>query len=330
MSKKFRNIIRPAYMRNFTHNTIERYILMEIDDMNDVEKNQFVSKINEKLWKAIQEINLLTQYNLPYINVRRVENSGETDKLRIVIKPDDYDYQSEPKFVSGKESHIILMKQLSPQRIIQLGNMNGNGQAEILADENSEIVAAVDIFLDIAMFNAFSYLKKFENKERNNFNIIKYNYFIEEKLESYFYINPNNPPSYISLAFSQHLDHDKLDYYSYILCWEDFLNKTFPKEKNKNPSPMEQLKRHADYDNIDDLYKTEEYWKKKDKGAYILLRTNKRPNTDERISKLLSYFGAPSYHIGITKVITLQEFHMPFIKKEYEELNVSAFKIVID
>lgn len=55
MSKKLRNTIRPAFMRNFTRNTLERYILLEIDDMNNIEKDKFVSKINEKLWYAIQK-----------------------------------------------------------------------------------------------------------------------------------------------------------------------------------------------------------------------------------------------------------------------------------
>lgn len=315
-------------MRNFTRNTLERYILLEIDDMNNIEKDKFVSKINEKLWYAIQKINEISEYNLPYVIVRRVENLN--DKLRIIIKPDDYDYNPEPRFISGNESHVILMKQLSPQRIIQLGNMNGQGQAEILADENSEIVAAVDIFLDIAMFNSISYLEKLTDKQRNDFNQIKYEYFINEKLNSYFYINPNDPPSYISLAFSQHINHDKLDYYGYIICWNKFLKKYFPNEKNINLSPTEQLKKHEDYDNIDDEYKSEKYWENKQKGAYLLLRVNKRPNNDKRMEKILNYFGSPTYHVGLIKIITLQEYHMPYIKEDFEELVVSAFKIVVD
>lgn len=329
-TKKLRNIKRLAFMRNFTNNTIERYILMEIDDMNDNEKDLFVSKINEKLWYAIQKVNEITNYNLPYVLVRRVESSEHNNKLRIIIKPDDYDFNPEPRFISGKESHVILMKQLSPQRIIQLGNMDGIGKAEILADENSKIVAAIDIFLDIAMFNSISYLRKLNEEERLNFNQIKYEYYLEENLESYFYINPNDPPSYISFAFSQHKDHDELDYYGYIICWEKFLKKYYPNQVNKNPPPIEQLKKHEDFNNIDDLYKSEDFWKLKPSGAYLLLRVNKRPTDTEREEKILNYFGCSTYHIGLIKVIPLQEYHMPYIRKEFEELNVSAFKIIID
>lgn len=330
MSKKLKNTIRPAFMRNFSKNTLERYIMLEIDDMNVNEKDLFVSKINEKLWYAIQQVNEISEFNLPYVIVRRVENSDDNDKLRIIIRPEDNDDDSEPRYINGKESHVILMKKLSPQRIIQLGNMNGKGQAEILADENSEIIAAVDIFLDIAMFNSISYLERFNEDERKDFNQIKYQYFIEEGLCSYFYINPNDPPSYISLAFSQHITHNELDYYGYILCWKKFLNKHFSKKTNTNIAVTEQLKKHIDYDNIDDLYKNQEFWKDKPSGAYLLLRVNKRPNNDERIDRILNYFGAPSFHIGLTKVISLEEYHMPYIKNDFKELIVSAFKIVID
>lgn len=327
---KKRNIIRPAFMRNFTNNVIERYICIEIDDMNDNEKNSFVSKINEKLWYHIQKVNEITNYNLPYVLVRRVESPDHDGKLRIIIQPDDFEHEINPRFISGKESHVILMKQLSPQRIIQLGNMEGIGKAEILADENSKIIAAIDIFLDIAMFNSISSLKELDETARTNFNQIKYEYFLDEKLESYFYINPNDPPSYISLAFSQHKDYDKYDYYGYLICWEKFLKKYYPDCVNKNPLPTEQLRNHVDYDNIDDIYKNEDYWKQKQSGAYFLIRVNKRPNDTEREEKILNYFGYPTYRIGLTKIISLQEYHMPYIRKDFEELNVSVFKIVVD
>jgi hypothetical protein len=42
MSKKFKNIIRPAYMRNFTTNTIDRFIFIDIDSMSAQEKDQLV------------------------------------------------------------------------------------------------------------------------------------------------------------------------------------------------------------------------------------------------------------------------------------------------
>lgn len=330
--KKIRNTIRPAFMRNFTNNVMERYILIEIDDMNDNEKDLFVSKINERLWYNIQKVNEISEYNLPYVLVRRVENYDTSDKLRIIIKPTDYNYNEnvEPLLISGNESHIILMKQLSPQRIIQLGNMQGSGKAEILADETSKIAAAIDVFLDIAMFNSISYLKKMNDAERNKFNELKYNFYMKNNLNSYLYIDPKNPPSYMSFAFSQHNKIYDIDYYGYIICWKKFLNEYFPGETNENLSPTEQLKMHQDYGNIDDIYKSETYWKTKLKGAYFLIRTNKRLKDTGREERLAVYFNSPTYHVGLTKLITLQEYHMPYIKREFEELNVSAFKIVVD
>lgn len=331
MSKKFRNVIRPAFLRNFTHNTLDRYILIEIDTLSENEKDQFVSKINEQLWFAIQKVNELTQYNLPYVNLRRVENE-DNEKLRIIITPNDADYNNgNPLYVNENESHVILMTKLSPQRIIQLGNMDGNGKATILSDEQSQMIATTDILLDIAMFNAMSYLKALNEDTRRDFiNEKKLEYFNMENLKSYFYINPLDPPTYISLAFTQHISHNKFDYYGYISCWEKFLQNYFPNESNTNEAPTEQLKKHVDYHNIDNLYKTDEYWSKKDSGAYWLLRINQKPNDEEREKRILNYFGQPKYHIGITKVIPFYEYHMPYLRDDFKELNVSAFKIIVD
>lgn len=329
MSKKFRNIIRPAFMRNFTRYTIDRYILIDIETLSDNEKDKFVSDINEQLWYIIQKINELSQYNLPYVNLRRVENF-DGEKLRIIIEPNDTDNDNQ-EYVIEDESHVILMTQLSPQRIIQLGYMQGNGRANILADEHSQMAATIDILLDISMFNSISYLKELDNTtKRDDINEMKFRYFIEKGLESYFYINPSDLPNYISLAFSQHISHNKFNYDGYISCWDQFLNEYFPNKKCTNISPVEQLKTHVDYKNIDDLYKTEKYWQQKAPGVYCLLRVNKRPNDESRENRILNYFGKPEYHIGLTKVIPFSEYHMPYLKKDLQELNISAFKIVVD
>lgn len=330
MSEKFRNIIRPAFMRNFTKNTLERYILIDIETMTHEEKDKFVSNVNERLWNAIQEVNIISKFNLPFVILRRVENDDD-EKLRVVLTPDDKEYhKGTTQYVDVNNSHIIHMRQLSPQRIIQLGNMKGAGRAEILSDETNQIDAVVDIFLDISMFNSISYLKDYKNDQRQQFNNLKYKYFTDHKLNSYFYINPNDPPTYISFAFAHHITHNNLDYYGYALCWEDFLNEYFSKEKNVNPTPEKQLEHHIDYNNIDNQYKCSEFWKDYDPGSYLLLRINKKPNTEDREKRIINYFGQPKYHVGIIKVVPCQQYFVPHLFRDLYELNISAFKIVID
>lgn len=48
MSRKLRNTIRDANMRNFSCYTIERYLIID-DDRNDDEKDQFVKNQRETL-----------------------------------------------------------------------------------------------------------------------------------------------------------------------------------------------------------------------------------------------------------------------------------------
>lgn len=331
MKKKFRNVIRKAYMRNFTSFTEDRYIYIDDDIMPNEQKDSFVSKANEQLWYAIQEVNALTEFNnLPYINLRRVEDDND-DRLRIIISPDDSEYRAnEKRYVNRNNSHIVVMKQLSTQRRIQLGDLEGDGRAEIIADGIGRIDAIVDVFLDIAMFNSYSYLKSMKDIERRNFNKLKYEFFTKNKLESYFDINSEDPPTYISFAFSKHITHDKLDYSGYVLCWKEFIDTFFSTKTNINLKPSEQLKKHVDYENIDKIFKTDKFWKELPKGGYFLLRINSRPNDEERINKLLSYFGQPTYHIGITKIIPIQQYFAPYYKDDLKELNISAFKIVVD
>ncbi len=331
MKKKFRNLIRNAYMRNFTTNTEDRYIYIDDDMMSYEQKDIFVSRVNEQLWYTIQEVNALTESNnLPYINLRRVEDDYD-DRLRIVISPDDSDFKAnEKRYVDRNNSHVVVMKQDSSQRKVQLGDLKGNGRAEIIADDTGRIDAIVDVFLDIAMFNSYSFLRTMNVVKRRDFNIIKNEFFAENSFNSYFEINSEDSPTYISFAFSTHITHNKLNYLSYVLTWEKFVNKYYPTEKNINLKPTEQLKKHVDYENIDNIFKTNEFWKSFSKGGYLLLRTNSRPNSEDRINNLLSIFGQPTYHIGITKIVPLQQYFSPYYKDDLKELNVSAFKIVVD
>lgn len=328
MSKNFNNILRNAYMRNFTNYTIERFIYIDIKNMSNESKNMMVHNINERLWENVQAINLLSDFNLPYVILRRVESSSGK-QLRVIY--DENDNKNMPKYINSSNSHIIRLQRATPQRIIQLGNFSDDGRADILADSHSRISAVVDTLLDISMFHSIPCLDGLKEPLKKTFNRIKYEYFKNKGYisKSYFYVNPDDEPTYISFAFAHHVTHDKINHSEYINCWIDFFNKYYKNEDNKYLSPSEQLKNHVHYKQLPDAYKSNEFWSSYSKGSYLLLRTNKRPNNSERINKLLNYFGESTYHIGLTKIVPLQEYHINVLKDDLKELNVSAFKIVV-
>lgn len=65
------------------------------------------------------------------------------------------------------------------------------------------------------------------------------------------------------------------------------------------------------------------------KGDYLLLRINKEPNTNSEKNKIINYFGLTEFNVGDTKIVTINEYFNPFIRKLINELVISAYKIVV-
>ena len=61
---KLRNEQRNGFTRNFSNYTIDRYVIIDNDLMNDTEKDAFIKEVNERLWFAIQETNMLLEDRL--------------------------------------------------------------------------------------------------------------------------------------------------------------------------------------------------------------------------------------------------------------------------
>lgn len=65
---KLRNEYRPAFTRNFSKYTIDRYVIIDNDLMDDAAKDTFIKEVNERLWYAIQETNMLLDDRLlPFV-----------------------------------------------------------------------------------------------------------------------------------------------------------------------------------------------------------------------------------------------------------------------
>lgn len=331
MSKKLRNVIRDANMRNFSQYAIERYIIVE-DDGDDNSKDQFVKNINERLWSCIQDVNILAKGRiLPYVIVRRVYRVPN-NKLRIVINNVDstvpFNVLTESIIDISELSHLINFRTTSPQRKIMVCDDIIPGNAKMVIDKEDQLSAAVDIFLDIAMFNSYSFLNEMPHEEKVMFSNKKYKYFKESGEESYYLFSDANPPSYYSFAFSARNDGKTLDYSKYIDLWEKFIEKQYPLCVNNIPSIIDQVNCYKDVGNLDKEYFDLDYWKKYE-GDLLLLRINKEPNTNLEKDKILKYFHLTEFNVGETIIVSSNDYFNPLIRKLINELVVSAFKIVL-
>lgn len=330
MRKKFRNQLRKATMANFSKNILYRYILIE-DSRSETTKIDFNKEINDRLWYAIQEVNAITYgRTLPYVHVIRAVK--DASKIRVIIN-DNENNSDFNTIINNSEinindlSHLINFKTLGAQRVIKVSDELVKGDAKLLVGIKDQKAAAVDIFLDIAMFNSYSFLRNLPLSEKREFNRKKYDYFKKIGEESYYLFSEDEPPSYYSFAFSARETTYDFNYAKYVDLWNDFISSEYKTHINENFPPHEQLKLHRDYDNLPDRYKVADFWDKYDHD-YLLLRINQRPNQTIVEEKILNYFGLTTYNIGETKLVDIKEYFNPFIRKMIDELIISAFKIV--
>lgn len=335
MSRKMRNTFRPATMRNFSNYILERYILIDDASTTEAQKDQLVKDINERLWLAIQETNMLIEGRiLPFVVVRRV--IVDNTKLRIIINDFDSNkavnqYDEIREIDIHKLTHLINFKLLSPQRRIMVSDDIIPGNAKMIIDHKEQISAAVDIFLDIAMFNSYSFLREMELREKQAFSKVKLDFFLYNRnildREFYYFLDKNKPPKYFSFAFAARVDYNRFDFRKYIDLWNKFIEYKYNGFCNVNITPVEQIEFYKDKENIDKKYFDSSFWGNYS-GDYLLLRLNRKPNKYEHRIQLFNYFGITEMHEGATKLVPTVQYFDAFLKKQIDELYISAFKVV--
>lgn len=192
--------------------------------------------------------------------------------------------------------------------------------------------AIVDIFLDISMFNSFPFFKKFSTDKRRSFSTIKFNYYRENQLTSYYNIDTDNPPDYFSFAFYAREDSKTIDFDRYILVWKEFMD-TLQIDPSENiiMAPGEYVGTyHIDKEQLNSRYLDNAHWASQEpKGAKLLLKMNRMPSQNEQKKMLKDYFGVSELTLRATKVVPLSEYFVPFVNKNLRELYISAFKVII-
>ncbi len=338
MSLKFRNKLRAGFTRNFSTYCIKRYIMIDDDKLTGQQKKKFVSKINEMLWKEIQEVNMIVPGRiLPFVNVYLVEKIN--NELRVIINDlesdtcyCDYETESFEKIPIESLSHLINFRTVPPRRLIEVSDCRIPGSAKMIIGEEDQISAAVDIFIDIAMFHSFDPLNEFDLKQRKQFSINKYQFMKNNDFSSYYECNHRKPPVYWSLAFSVRDGHNSMDHFAYVKLWEMFLEKYYPNiliEDKAKPDVAIQLKKHIDIGNIENKYFDKSFWSSYPSGDYIFCRINKDPHDNKRKKILMSLFEIDKFHIGATAIFPMSHYHIKSFNRELRELNISAFKIVV-
>lgn len=327
-------------LRTFSKRVETRYIaLSDKIDINEATKSKLlnvVKRINKNLDLYIQELSLkIPERQIPFIKVNLGERASN-NRLRILVGAENDSIDEKlPKYINIKKiSHLIKFKITPGYKQIILSQENSELNAEMLIDEEYIVCAATDIFLDIAMFNSFSFLKDLSEDEKKNFSSKKYEYYVQNGCNSYYHYRDflEKEPTYFSFAFAVRQGKNDIDFDTYIYLWNDFLSKYYPNNHNEIEDIITQLKYHKSFSQItkDDPNCVKILSRFDSIGTKLLLRTNKRPKLNDKRNHIINYFGVPKFRMGALKIVDINEYYNPRLRQYMENGYVSAFKVVVD
>lgn len=323
MSTNVKNKIRDEFLKNFTTKIKHRCIIVENTKTLNSSFQNTLKSINKDLNKVIQLLNIkIPTRQIPYITLVAQFDANLDSHSRIVLRgSNEFDemIEAQSSLIGTYLSHCIDFIIAEGYKDIKISPIDYD--AEIIISNDFMRCAIVDIMLDIAMFNSFSFLKEMSTSEKHDFSYKKFSYFTENKLGS-FYECKTSKSLYYSFAFSARNDINDFDVEEYIRIWNNFIKKNYNKEHNEKSVSL-QLKQHVDFDELpNDL---EERFSTMPEGAYLILRTNKERSSDLK-PFICSEFGIEKFEKGKIKIVPIQEFNK--YKPMLEKLDVSAFKIV--
>lgn len=296
-----------------------------------------LSKATAKLNHAIAQLNLLVDRNIPYISISHLPCVNELTRL-VIRRLTEVDwnallFQIDPSATSlANVSHILDLFQCGGRLYMDKSDQGMN--AQITFDDNLIELVIIDIFLDVAMFNSYSFLRTLPLSERKQFSKDKYNYFMERGLNCLFTDESNGTLDYYSFAFSCHSNRDEiisapnyeyeLNLEQYIGIWDAFLAEYYPKHVHMNLSITEQLTLRINNHLPLDLAKK---FHGKQSGIYFLLRTERMNIPKKYESQVCSLFGIPKCTVGHLHIIPAKDF------TKYQELylnaGISAYKVIV-
>lgn len=321
-------------LSNFSKFIEKRYILVLGEWKQEKAKyEQIQNKINNQLALIIQELSLkLTDRQIPFAKVEFVERVTN-DKLRVMVF-DKTNEDIEPQYINDyQESHLISIRITSGHRNVVADHKRSYANAEMIIDEEYIVCAIIDIMLDIAMFNSYSFLKGLSEVQKHEFSELKYRNYKENNYDCFFHYREilNTSPKYFSFAFSARKSKTEVYLDEYIYLWNAFTKKEFSERTNTIGSILSQLKYHKSYAQI-----TKDGAKKdinnlfESTGSKLLLRINKVGKLNQKgRGDIANYFGVPKFHVGTLKVVDIDEYYNPRLSNYLKSSHISAFKVVV-
>lgn len=328
-----------AFLRNFTEDYINRIILADKDLINkpslidDATMRDKLSKITEDVNFYIQKLNMKVDRNIPYISLRFSIEFSEDTRIFMRNKAGNFDIKlqiDESMDTFLNISHMLDLYIVAGGKEMYVSEMDDiNGM--IAADPNYKGIAIIDIFLDIALFNSYSFLKRLSKPEKKKFSKLKADYYRKNGLDSFFINEENVDLDYYSFAFACHtIDKDGneiFDFDKYISIWNDFLNQYYPNRIHEEYSIEQQIEMRVDN------HIPKNYYKKFDSlpaGIYFILRINKKDIPIKRKESVNNIFKTKNSKVGDLVIVNQTEAinYFDVYSELFTELYIAPFKIV--
>lgn len=324
MSTNRKNIIRKAPLANFTRNIKYRDFVVDRSTFN-----QYCDKIPSIMAdvnKTIQEVALnIEDRHIPFVIGSPITyDAPKICDSRIVLLPAENKFAL--SFTNKERRNISHLVEFQLSAIYnQITFSNSSCDAKLVIDKEFLIPTATDLFLDLAMFNSYSFLQDMSVEEKREFSKQKFEYFKHRNLPCYYTYDNSDILLYYSLAFSARKTLKKIDIPMYIALWEDFLRTYYPGKLHMEPSLESQLKQHIDFGQLP-CQKILDELDSRPNGSYLLIRLNRRPRSTKMATELNTILGGSTLSSKSWKIISLSEYST--IKQYTQNLYISAFKLI--
>lgn len=319
MSTSRKNVIKKAPLSNFTHNIEYRKIIVASNTYNDMCNK--ISTIMKDVNSTIQQLSLIIyDRQIPFINgvATIFDPSKNIDDARIVLL--GHAERTMTTYTKAKDrpdiSHLIEF-QLSAF-YNQVTFSNSVFDAKLVIDDQYLPTATLDLFLDLAMFNSYSFLKNMSIDEKRQFSKQKFDYFKKCNLNCYYTYDETDDLLYYSLAFSARKNAKEIDLQEYINLWNGFLNTYYPNEHHIEESLELQIKKHVDHGQLSSS-KILDKMSQLPNGPYLFIKINKQTSNKSKLAQMGAIFGTSTPTLGDWKVIPISQYCQ--IEKLARDLN---------
>lgn len=320
------------YLYSFTHYIEKRkvYLVDEVEYGRN-ELDSILSHLAIDVNYLIQDLNFIVPRNIPYISL--VGTREMDDHIRVLLRSCTEDARQAAFLVLENTplniTHLLDMRIIAAPPRLKV-NEFAKTTAKITVDSTLTHASLSDIFLDISMFNSYSFLADLSQKEKQDFNSLKVDFAKKRKLGSYLKVDYTENIGYFSFALSCRNDNQAFDIKQYIEIWDDFISTNYKGYKHVEPSIADQIKRRVDPNHIPNGFEHE--FDSRPSGIYFILRLNSHDVSKGHKRFILSRFGVKTISVGPLIIVDAAEMTTKqttdILNRCCESRDLAAFKIV--